>query len=90
MRRGATHMASTRRVQLILPVATRLVSTSGRLVSRPTTPNGAASNSRSFSKGACGAWSVTTQSIVPSTRASRSAAASSGVRRGGFILRLVS
>ncbi len=82
-------MTSTRRCQLILPVATMLVSMSGRLVSRPTTPKGAISNSHSFSCRACGAWSVTTQSTVPSTMASRSAAASASVRSGGFILRLV-
>ena len=88
--RGFTHMTSTRRCQLILPEATRCVSMSGRLVSRPTTPNGAISNSHSFSWRACGAWSVTMQSIVPSTMPARSAAASSAVRRGGFILRFVS
>ena len=58
--------------------------TRSRARSRPSPP---ASNGTSFSSSECGAWSVATQSIVPSRRPSISAWRSSSVRSGGFILK---
>ncbi len=49
-------------------------------------PNAAVSHSVSLSSSGCGAWSVATQSIVPSARPSRSAATSARVRSGGLTL----
>ena len=57
------------------PVRTRYVLSAANAVSSPVTPNGASSNGTSFSCRACGAWSVATQSIVPSSRPSTSARA---------------
>ena len=47
----------------------------------------ACSKGTSFSSEAWGAWSVATQSIVPSRSPSISDWRSSSVRRGGFILK---
>ncbi len=70
---------------------TRRPSTSaGSAVSSPVTPNGASANSTFFSSSWWGAWSVATQSIVPSTRAATSAARSASALSGGFILKRVS
>src|SRR5712691_7250761 len=68
------------------PGLTSRSSSTATAVSRPTTPNAAWSNSPSFSASAWGAWSVATQSIVPSARASTSASTSRFVRSGGAIL----
>ena len=53
-------------------------------------PIGACSKGTSFSSRACGAWSVATQSIVPSRRPSISAWRSASVASGGFIFMRVS
>ena len=49
-------------------------------------PMAAAPHSQSLSSCGCGAWSVATQSMVPSASASRSAMTSASVRSGGFTL----
>ncbi len=54
------------------------------------TPLGAASNSTFFSSLGWGAWSVATQSMVPSARAARQAWRSASVRKGGFMRKRVS
>ena len=76
-RRGARAMSSTARSQLMTPGATRCVITSESDVSSPIMPKGASSNSRSFSKSMCGAWSVTMASTVPS--------ATPSIERGGVL-----
>src|SRR2546421_1954615 len=68
------------------PGLTSRSSSSVTAVSSPTTPLAAWSNSPSFSLTACGAWSVATQSIVPSASASISASVSRLLRRGGGLL----
>ena len=55
----------------------------------PIMPFGASSNSRSFSCAACGAWSVTMMSTVPSRTPSITASLSWGVRSGGFTFKFV-
>src|SRR2546428_2464318 len=72
------------------PGRTRRSSSSATAVSRPITPLAAWSNSPSFSLSACGAWSVATQSMVPSASASISASVSRFVRSGGAIFLLAS
>src|SRR3989440_7772570 len=72
------------------PGLTSRSSSSVTAVSSPTTPLAAWSNSPSFSLTACGAWSVATQSIVPSASASISASVSRLLRRGGAILMFAS
>jgi hypothetical protein len=47
-------------------------------------PEAACSNSTSFSTEEWGAWSVATASMVPSASASRMAATSLSLRKGGF------
>ena len=49
-------------------------------------PNAAATHSVSLSSSGCGAWSVATQSMVPSASPARRAATSSAVRSGGLTL----
>ena len=49
-------------------------------------PMAAAAHSVSLSSTGCGAWSVATQSIVPSASAARSASTSARVRSGGLTL----
>ena len=61
-----------------------------KAVSRPTTPKGASSKGTSLLFGACGAWSVATQSTSPLLSASTRALRSFSARSGGFILKLVS
>ena len=53
-------------------------------------PIGASSQGTSFSSRAWGAWSVATQSIVPSRRPPMIAWRSSSLRSGGFIFSRVS
>ena len=53
-------------------------------VSSPLIPFAASPNSTALSTSVCGAWSVATASAVPSMRAARQAAASSGPRNGGL------
>src|SRR5256885_6076230 len=72
------------------PRLTSRSSSSVTAVSSPTTPLAAWSNSPSFSLTACGAWSVATQSIVPSASASISASVSRLLRRGGAIFMFAS
>ena len=80
--RDARHAAARRRAPGPRSCARRSVSSvehararrgrgtsAGKAVSSPITPFGAASNGTSFSPGACGAWSVAMQSIVPSRSA---------------------
>ncbi len=52
-------------------------------------PIAASENSQSFSRAAWGAWSVATQSMVPSARPSMSASRSPVSRSGGFTLHAV-
>ena len=82
-------MTSTSLLQLISPVRTMFVSMRGSEVSRPMVPKNAISHSQSFSCWAWGAWSVTRQSIEPSTMPLRRASMSLFRRSGGFIFRLV-
>ena len=63
-------MRVDRRAQVDQAGLDQPVRMTARAVSRPIVPGGAWSNSRSFSSGACGAWSVATASIVPAARAS--------------------
>ena len=49
-------------------------------------PNAASAHSDSLASTGCGAWSVATQSMVPSARARRSSATSASVRSGGLTL----
>ena len=50
-------------------------------------PLAAAAHSVSLASTGCGAWSVATQSMVPSARAWRSASTSALVRSGGLTLK---
>ena len=86
IRAGRTDIRSATPAQSSSPVSTIVATTTLSAVSRPSMPGFAAAHSVSLSSGACGAWSVATQSIVPSARPSRSAATSSAVRSGGFTL----
>ena len=70
----------------IRPGNTSHVCSAANAVSSPVTPIGAISNGCSFSSRACGAWSVATQSMVPSARARRSSVTSASVRSGGLTL----
>ncbi len=58
---------------------------SASAVSSPMIPKGADSKSSAFSSGACGAWSVASTVIVPSTTPATTASTSSALRNGGFI-----
>ncbi len=80
-------MRSTRVSSGSTPGSTSSVCRTANAVSRPVTPIAACSKGTSFSSGACGAWSVATQSMVPSRSPSISAWRSSSVRSGGFILK---
>ena len=68
------------------PVSTIASCTTRSAVSRPVMPCAATAHSVSLSSTGCGAWSVATQSMVPSASASRSAATSAAVRSGGLTL----
>jgi len=63
-----------------------VVTTTGNAVCRPSMPGRAADHSQSLASTACGAWSVATQSSVPSASARRSAAVSADGRSGGLTL----
>jgi hypothetical protein len=71
------------------PAATSAVWAAAKAVSRVAAPNGARSNSQSFSVAVQGEWSEQIASIVPSTSAAMSARRSASSRRGGFVFRLV-
>ena len=73
-----------------MPGTTSSVWSTGKAVSSPVVPMGASSNGTSFSSRACGAWSVATQSMVPSHSAAIRAVRSASVRSGGFIFSAVS
>ena len=81
---------STSSARSMVPGRTSSVWSTAKAVSSPVTPIAACSKGTSFSSEACGAWSVATQSIVPSASPSISAWRSSSVRSGGFILKRAS
>ena len=68
------------------PVSTIVEMRMGRAVSKPVMPKAPACHSQSLASRGWGAWSVPTQSMVPSARPSRTAATSSALRSGGFTL----
>src|SRR5262245_32269849 len=89
MRAGARDMRSAMPSQSSPPAgpslpARHVIATIDSAVSRPSMPGRAYSHSHSLSSVACGAWSVATTSITPSTSAARSASTSALVRNGGF------
>src|SRR5215471_14515304 len=83
---GLTDIRSAIPDQSSRPVLTMASCTTRSAVSRPVMPNEACDHSVSLDSAGCGAWSVATQSIVPSARAARRAATSAAVRSGGFTL----
>ena len=82
--RSATPAQSSRPVSTIASCTTRSA------VSRPVMPFAAAAHSVSLASTGCGAWSVATQSMVPSASPRRSASTSALVRSGGLTLNTVS
>lgn len=62
----------------------------GMVVSTPGIPDGAASNSWSFSSAVCGAWSDPNMSMAPSRNLEYSFLRFSGPRTGGLTLYLAS
>ena len=86
MTAGRTDIRSATPAQSSSPVSTIASCTTRSAVSSPVIPNAATGHSVSLSSTGCGAWSVATQSMVPSARPARSAATSSAVRSGGLTL----
>ena len=72
--------------QVSIPLSTMTCWTTLSAVSRPSMPIAAAAHSHSLSSVGWGAWSVATQSMVPSASPTRSACTSSAVRKGGLTL----
>src|SRR5579872_3039282 len=86
IRAGRTDIRSATPVQSSSPVLTMASCTTRSAVSSPVIPQAASAHSVSLASTGCGAWSVATQSMVPSASASRSARTSAAVRNGGFTL----
>ena len=86
MTAGRRDIRSATPAQSSSPVSTMACCTTRSAVSSPVMPNAAVSHSVSLSSTGCGAWSVATQSMVPSASPSRSAATSAAVRSGGLTL----
>ena len=86
MAAGLADIRSATAAQPSSPVSTIAACTTRSAVSRPVMPKAAAAHSVSLSSSGCGAWSVATQSMVPSARPSRSAVTSAAVRSGGLTL----
>ena len=86
IRAGAYDIRSATCAQSSRPLVTIVSITTASAVSRPSMPGAASTKACSLSCRACGAWSVPTAAIVPSARASRSAATCSSGRSGGFTL----
>ena len=63
-----------------------VATTTGSAVCSPSMPGRAAGHSQSLASTACGAWSVATQSTVPSASARRRASVSAAGRSGGLTL----
>src|SRR5579863_7078098 len=83
---GRSDIRSATSAQPSSPVSTMACWTTRSAVSRPVMPNAAVSHSVSLCSSGCGAWSVATQSMVPSARPLRSAVTSALVRSGGLTL----
>src|SRR6202044_3244197 len=83
---GRTDIRSATSAQSSSPVSTMASCTTRSAVSRPVMPLAAAAHSASLASTGCGAWSVATQSMVPSASPWRSASTSAWVRSGGLTL----
>jgi hypothetical protein len=86
IRAGRADIRSATPGQSSSPVSTMACCTTRSAVSSPVMPKAASDHSVSLASTGCGAWSVATQSMVPSASARLSSATSAAVRSGGLTL----
>ena len=87
IRRGLSDISATSFSSVSVPGNTIYLYISGKAHSKPTIPMALPASPRDFSSAVWGAWSVAITSIVPSATPAISAARSSRLRSGGFILK---